>query len=76
MRQPDPHGMKRTLVMPLMAAFNLGVVILASPFVAGLVAETTPARNGALRAVWTPASGAPKDLLTALEGRHHDSFID
>jgi len=26
--------------------------------------------------VWTPASGAPKNLLTALEGRHHDLFID
>jgi GDSL-like lipase/acylhydrolase family protein len=28
------------------------------------------------KAVWTPASGAPKNLLTALEGRHHDLFID
>jgi len=60
MRQPDPHGMKRTLVMPLMAAFNLGVVILASPFVAGLVAQTTPTRNAALRAVWTPALALPR----------------
>jgi len=28
------------------------------------------------KAVWTPASDAPKNLLTALEGRHHDLFID
>ena len=27
-------------------------------------------------AVWTPASGAPKNLLSALQGRHHDVFID
>ena len=76
MRLPDPHGMKHTLVTPLVAAFSFCVVVLVSPFVAGLVAQTTPTRNGALRAVWTPASGAPKDLLTALEGRNHDSFID
>jgi hypothetical protein len=25
--------------------------------------------------VWTPTSGAPKGLLTALEGEHHDLFI-
>ena len=42
----------------------LCVVVLASPFMAGLVAQTTP------------ASGAPKGLLTAVEGRNHDSFID
>jgi len=76
MRLSDPHGMKHTLVAPLVAAFTLCVVVLASPFVAGLVAQTTPTRNAALRAVWTPASGAPKGLLTALEGRNHDSFID
>jgi hypothetical protein len=28
------------------------------------------------RAVWTPAKDAPKGLLTALEGEHHDRFID
>jgi hypothetical protein len=76
MRLSDPPGMKHPLVTPLVAAFSLCVVVLASPFVAGLVAQTTPTRNGALRAVWTPASGAPKGLLTALQGRHHDSFID
>jgi beta-lactamase regulating signal transducer with metallopeptidase domain len=27
-------------------------------------------------AVWTPASGAPKNLLTAVQARNHDSFID
>ena len=72
----DPHSMKHTLVTPLVAAFSLCVVVLTSPFVPGLVAQTTPTRNAALRAVWTPASGAPKGLLTALEGRNHDSFID
>ncbi|HVZ20820.1 MAG TPA: M56 family metallopeptidase [Vicinamibacterales bacterium] len=46
-------------------------VALASPFVAGLMAQTTRPQ-----AVWTPASGAPAKLLTALEGRHHDLFID
>jgi len=55
---------------------SAGFVALASPFVAGLVAQTTPTRNPALRAVWTPSSGAPTKLLTALEGRHHDLFID
>ena len=55
---------------------SAGCVALASPFVAGLVAQTTPTRNAALRAVWTPASGAPKDLLTAVQARNHDSFID
>jgi len=53
-----------------------GCIALASPFVAGLVAQTTPTRDPSIRAVWTPASGAPKNLLTALEGRHHDLFID
>jgi len=53
-----------------------GFVALASPFVAGLVAQTTPTRDPSIRAVWTPASGAPKNLLTALQGRHHDLFID
>ena len=28
------------------------------------------------QAVWTPASGAPKNLLTAVQARNHDSFID
>jgi beta-lactamase regulating signal transducer with metallopeptidase domain len=51
-------------------------VALASPLVVGLVAQTTPARDPSLRAVWTPSSGAPAKLLTALEARHHDAFID
>jgi beta-lactamase regulating signal transducer with metallopeptidase domain len=53
-----------------------GFVAMASPFVAGLVAQTTPTRDPSIRAVWTPASGAPKNLLSALQGRHHDLFID
>jgi beta-lactamase regulating signal transducer with metallopeptidase domain len=28
------------------------------------------------KAVWTPMSGAPAGLLTALEGGHHDRFIE
>jgi hypothetical protein len=52
-------------------------VALVSPFVAGLVSvPVLQAQTTRPQAVWTPASGAPKDLLTALEGRHHDSFID
>jgi hypothetical protein len=35
-----------------------------------------PQVPAASRAVWTPAKDAPKDLLTALEGEHHDRFID
>jgi len=53
-----------------------GCVALASPFVAGLVAQTTPTRDPSIRAVWTPASGAPPKLFSALQGRHHDSFIE
>jgi len=52
--------MKHTLVTPLVAAFSFCVVVLASPFVAGLVAQTTPTRNAALRAVWTPALALPR----------------
>jgi len=40
--------MKHTLVTPLVAAFSSCVVAIASPFVAGLVAQTTPTRNAAL----------------------------
>jgi GDSL-like Lipase/Acylhydrolase family len=53
-----------------------GCVALASPFVAGLVAQTTPTRDPSIRAIWTPASGAPKNLLSALQGTHHDLFIE
>jgi beta-lactamase regulating signal transducer with metallopeptidase domain len=57
-----------------------GFVALASPFVIGIVSvpilnaqQTTPR---VVPPVWTPASGAPKDLLTAHEGERHDRFID
>jgi len=70
------HAAPRLTLARKAVLASAGCVALASPFVAGLVAQTTPTRNAALRAVWTPASGAPKDLLTALEGRNHDSFID
>jgi hypothetical protein len=54
-----------------------GCVALVSPFVAGLVSvPVLQAQTTRPQAVWTPASRAPKDLLTALEGRGHDSFID
>jgi beta-lactamase regulating signal transducer with metallopeptidase domain len=53
-----------------------GCVALASPFAAGVLAQTTATRDASIRAVWSPASGAPKNLLTALEGRHHDLFIE
>ena len=70
------HAAPRLTLARKAVLASAACVALASPFVAGLVAQTTPTRNAALRAVWTPASGAPKNLLTALEGRHHDSFID
>lgn len=70
-----PAAPRLTLARKAVLA-TAGCVALASPFVAGLVAQTTPTRDPALRAVWTPASGAPKGLLTALQGRHHDLFID
>ena len=70
------HAAPRLTLARKAVLASAGCVALASPFVAGLVAQTTPTRDAALRAVWTPASGAPKNLLTAVEGRNHDSFID
>jgi hypothetical protein len=70
------HAAPRLTLARKAVLATAGCVALASPFVAGLVAQTTPTRDPALRAVWTPASGAPKGLLTALQGRHHDLFID
>src|SRR5580765_550545 len=65
-----------TLVRKAMLA-AAGCVALVSPFVAGLVSvPVLQAQTARPQAVWTPASAAPKDLLTALEGRNHDSFID
>jgi len=36
----------------------------------------TPIATPPVKAVWTPMSGAPAGLLTALEGAHHDRFIE
>ena len=69
------HGTPRLTIAMKAVLASAAFVALASPFVAGLVAQTTPTRNAAFRAVWTPASGAPRNLLTALEARHHDAFI-
>src|SRR5580765_9069333 len=71
----DHAAPRLTLARKILLA-SAGFVALASPFVTGVAAQTTPTRNAALRAVWTPASGAPKNLLSALQGRHHDLFID
>jgi beta-lactamase regulating signal transducer with metallopeptidase domain len=71
----DSAAPRLTLARKAMLA-SAACVALASPFVVGLVAQTTPARDPSLRAVWTPSSGAPPKLLTALAGRHHDLFID
>jgi hypothetical protein len=38
--------------------------------------QTVPQVATVSRATWTPTRDAPKDLLTALEGEHHDRFID
>jgi beta-glucosidase len=55
----------------------IAIALLASLTPAGVVwaqqAVQVPA--GPLP-VWTPAKDAPKDLLTALEGDHHDRFIE
>ena len=42
----------------------------------GLLCCATWAQVAAPQAVWTPTSRAPKGLLTALEGEHHDLFIN
>jgi len=70
------HATPRLTLARKAALASAGFVALASPFVAGLVAQTTPTRDPSIRAVWTPASGAPKNLLSALQGTHHDVFID
>lgn len=57
----SPHGTLETGAM----LWGLCVVVLASPFVTGLVAQTTPTRNWGLRADWTPASSVPKSAHRA-----------
>ena len=52
-----------------------GFVALASPFAIGIVSVPILTAQQTT-AVWTPASDAPKDLLTAHEGERHDRFID
>ncbi|HEY4361427.1 MAG TPA: GDSL-type esterase/lipase family protein [Bryobacteraceae bacterium] len=42
----------------------------------GLLCCATWAQIAAPEPVWTPSSGAPAGLLTALEGGHHDKFIE
>ena len=49
---------------------------LGSTALLGLLCCATWAQIAAPQAVWTPTSGAPKGLLTALEGEHHDRFIN
>jgi len=70
------HAAPRLTLARKAVLASAGFIALASPFAVGLVAQTTPTRNPALRAVWTPSARAPTKLLTALEGRHHDLFID
>jgi GDSL-like Lipase/Acylhydrolase family len=52
-----------------LSAVAAAVVALASGYVAWAQQPAPP------EAVWTPTSDAPKGLLTALEGEHHDRFI-
>jgi beta-glucosidase len=51
-------------------AAAVAVVGLASGYTALAQQPAAPPK-----AVWTPTSDAPKDLLTALEGERHDRFI-
>ncbi len=76
MRQPKVQWTIRRVSF-CCSAFAFAVVGLAS---GNTVWAQQPERQvtpiAALpQAVWTPTSDAPKDLLTALEGEHHDRFI-
>jgi hypothetical protein len=55
---------------------SITVVIFAGLATIGIVWAQQPAQTPAAPAVWSPTKNAPKDLLTALEGEHHDRFIE
>ena len=59
MRVPFPHSAVAAAI----------AVCLASGYAAWAQQPAPP------RAVWTPTSDAPRDLLTSLEGERHDRFI-
>jgi hypothetical protein len=67
--------MRFQILISAVAAATVGLVSSYEVMAQQTARQTTQAA-AAPRAVWTPAKDAPKDLLTALEGEHHDRFID
>jgi beta-glucosidase len=55
------------IAITVLASLTFGSIVRAQQ------AVQVPAGS---RPVWTPAKDAPKDLMTALEGDHHDRFIE
>jgi hypothetical protein len=75
-RAEESHRMKfRVLTVGLAAVFTVCIVSSYSVMAQQPARQTTDVA-AASRTAWTPAKDAPKDLLTALEGEHHDRFID
>ncbi len=68
MRVPFLHSAIATVL-------NVGLVSSYAAWAQQPERPVTPV-TAASRAVWTPTKDAPKDLLTSLEGEHHDRFID
>jgi GDSL-like Lipase/Acylhydrolase family len=60
----------------VLGASAVAVVGLALGYAAWAQQPDRLVTRSAAPAVWTPAAGAPKNLLAAIEGRNHDSFID
>lgn len=61
----------------VVGAATVVVIALASGYAAwAQQAEQQVAQIARPPAVWTPMSGAPAGLMTPLEGRHHDEFIE
>jgi hypothetical protein len=67
----------RVLILNSAVAAAVAIGLIAGSAVSAQQPErpVTPVASTS-RAVWTPTKDAPKDLLTALEGEHHDRFID
>ena len=58
------------------AATLLGLTLCCAAWAQQPEPLVTQTPRVAPQAVWTPMSGAPAGLLTALEGGHHDKFIE
>jgi hypothetical protein len=68
MRVPFLHSAVATAVA---VGFVSSFAVWAQPPV-----RSVTQAGAASSTVWAPTKNAPKDLLTALEGEHHDRFID